>query len=78
MQSPPDLHQGHRKAASHAGVLAKTFAETLESRGESGLIGVRLVMIAVLARAVAHRFDTRGFAAIATGPPPESRADHTD
>src|SRR5271170_1287165 len=40
--------------------LTKTFAETLESRREGGLIGVRLVTIAVLARAVAHLFDTRG------------------
>src|SRR5580693_4178046 len=47
----------------------KTFAEPLQPRGESGLIGVRLA--AVLAR-VAHGLDTRGFAAIARRPPPEA------
>ena len=52
------------------GTLAcQTFAEPLEPRGESGLIGVRLA--AVVAR-VAHGLDTRGFAAIARRPPPEA------
>ena len=50
----------------------KTFAETLESRGESGLIGSCLPALAILARAVAHRFDTRGMAANADRPSAEA------
>src|SRR5262249_10579553 len=37
-------------------VACKLFAEALESRGESGLIGLPLATVAVLARAVGHGF----------------------
>ena len=50
----------------------KTFAEPLESRRESGLIGMPVVASAIVARAVAHASDTRGHAAIAVRPPAET------
>jgi len=50
----------------------KTFAETLESRGESRLIGLCLPAPVILARAVAHRFDTHEMAANAERPPAEA------
>src|SRR5262249_40098073 len=37
-------------------VACKLFAEPLESRGESGLIGLPVATVAVLARAVGHGF----------------------
>jgi hypothetical protein len=52
--------------------MTETFAEPLESRGESGLIGILVAAVAILARVVAHAFDTRGFAAIAARRPPEA------
>jgi hypothetical protein len=52
--------------------MCKTLAETLESRGESRLIGLCLTTLAILARAVAHRFDTRGMAANMEQPPAEA------
>jgi hypothetical protein len=52
-------------------IARKPFAEPLEPRGESGLIGVRLAVVAILARAVTHP-DTRGFAAITARPPLEA------
>jgi hypothetical protein len=53
-------------------IARKPLAEPLESRGESGLIGVGLVALTVVARAVAHASDTRGFTVIAARTPAET------
>jgi len=71
---------GCSRCPIHTGVVGrllrifarKTFTETLESRGESGLIGSCLSAVAILARAVAHRLDTRGMAVNADRPPAEA------
>src|SRR5215831_12814746 len=55
--------------------VAEPFAETLESRGERSLVGWWVFAISFFARVVGHAFDTRN---IATVPPPQGRADHTD
>ena len=59
--------------------VAEPFAETLEPRGERSLVGRRLLAVTLLARVVGHAFDTRDRSGeIATVPPPQGRADHTD
>jgi len=63
--------------------LAEPFAETLEPRRERSLVGWWLFAITFLAcvgwHASGHAFDTRdGKGKIATVPPPQGRADHTD
>ena len=59
--------------------VAEPFAETLEPRGERSLVGWWLFAITSFARVVGHAFDTRdGSGKIATLPPPQGRADHTD
>jgi hypothetical protein len=59
--------------------LAEPFAETLVARRERSLIDRRLLAIASFARVVGHAFDTRDRSGkIATAPPPQGRADHTD
>lgn len=40
-------------------MLTEPFAETLEPRGESGLVSGRVAVITLVARAVSHAFDTR-------------------
>ena len=59
--------------------VTEPFAETLEPRGERGLVGGQLFAITFFARVVGHAFDTRDrFRQIAAVPPPQGRADHTD
>src|SRR3984957_821965 len=65
------IHTGVVGRLVHA-LARETFAETLESRGESGLIGSCPPTLAIPACAVAHRFDTRGMAANAAGHPAET------
>src|SRR6516225_1492884 len=48
-----------RMTAGRIARLAESFMEPLESRGESGLVGLLLTPVAVFAR-VAHALDTRG------------------
>src|SRR5262249_19940670 len=48
-----------RRIAAGMARLAESFIEPLESRGESGLVGLRLAPVAVVA-CVAHAIDTRG------------------
>jgi hypothetical protein len=51
-------------------LMAEPFAETLQPRGERGLVGWGYVLISLFARVVGHAFDTRsGFGEIATVPP---------
>ncbi len=59
--------------------LAEPFAETLEPRGERSLVSRWLFAITFSARVVGHAFDTRDRSGkIATVPPPQGRAEHTD
>ena len=59
--------------------VAEPFAKTLEPRGERILIGRRLLAVTLFARVVGHAFDTRDRSGeIATVPPPQGRAYHTD
>ena len=59
--------------------MTQPFTETLEPRGEGGLVGGRFCAISFFACVVGHAFDTRdGSSEIAAVPPPPGRADHTD
>lgn len=59
--------------------LAQPFIETFEPRGERRLVSRWLFVITSLARVVGHAFDIRDREGkIATVPPPQGRADHTD
>ncbi|MGC1995184.1 MAG: hypothetical protein WA704_14730, partial [Pseudolabrys sp.] len=49
--------------------LCEPVAETLEPRGESGLVVRRLVAITSATRTVSHAFDSRGFQ-VSRVPPP--------
>src|SRR5690348_979849 len=53
-------------------IAGKPFAEPLKSRGERGLIGMRVAAVAILARVVAHALDTRGSAALRHARPLEA------
>jgi hypothetical protein len=58
---------------------AEPFAEALEPRGEGSLVSRRLFAITSFARVVGHALDTRDRSGkIATIPPPQGRAEHTD
>src|SRR5262249_34048180 len=55
--------------------VAEPFAETLAPRIERGLVGWCVSAISSFARVAGHASDPRN---IATVPPPQGRADHTD
>ena len=59
--------------------VTEPFTETLQPCGERRLVGRWLFAITAFARVVGHAFDIRdGKGRIATVPPPQGRADHTE
>ena len=60
-------------------VIAEALAETLQPRGERGLVGWASIAITICAGVVGHAFDIRGkFPEIAALRRPQGRAEHTD
>jgi hypothetical protein len=59
-------------------VIAEALAETLQPRGERGLVGWALIAITICAGVVGHAFDIRNkFPEIAALRRPQGRAEHT-
>ena len=61
-----------------AAALTQPFTETLKPRGESGFVGRAIAVVAIIARAVGHAFDTRASRQPRTTAVLKSRADHTE